>query len=120
MDRSEGRECAKLRSMIESDFNAMLGMEFVRAADGECEIRLDVDKRHMSAASRVHCGVFFTVVDTAMGRSAISTMPEGRGCATIEAKINYYRPVQAGTVRAIARCTNTSKRTAFTEAEIRD
>ena len=45
---------------------------------------------------------------------------EGRGCATIEAKINYFRPVQAGRLRAIARCTNLSRRTAYTEAEIRD
>ena len=106
--------------MIESDFNKILGMEFVRAEGGECEIRLDVDERHMSSAARVHGGVFFTLVDTAMGRSVISTLPDGRGCATIEAKINYFRPVQSGSVRAIARCINTSKRTAYTEAEIRD
>ena len=106
--------------MIESDFNSILGMEFVRAEDGECEIKLDVDHRHMSAAARVHGGVFFTLVDTAMGRSVISKLSEGRGCATIEAKINYFRPVQEGNVRALARCLNLSKRTAYTEAEIRD
>lgn len=106
--------------MIESEFNKILGMEFVRAEGGECEIRLDVDDRHMSAAARVHGGVFFTLVDTAMGRSVVSTLPDGRGCATIEAKINYFRPVQSGSVRAIARCINMSKRTAYSEAEIRD
>ena len=60
------------------------------------------------------------MVDTAMGRAVVSTLEEGRGCATIEAKINYFRPVQSGRVRVIARCTNKSRRTAYTEAEIRD
>ena len=107
-------------AMIESEFNSILGMQFVRAGDGECEIKLDVEKRHMSSAARVHGGVFFTLVDTAMGRSVISKLSEGRGCATVEAKINYFRPVQGGHVRAMAKCLNMSKRTAYTEAEIRD
>jgi acyl-CoA thioesterase len=103
-----------------SDFNRFLGMEVARVEDGVCEIFLDVDARHMSIAERVHGGVFFTMVDTAMGRSVVSTLPAGRGCATVEAKINYFRPVQSGRVRAIARCINKSRRTAYTEAEIRD
>ena len=107
-------------SQANSDFNRFLGLEISRAEDGVCEMELDVDERHMSVAERVHGGVFFTMLDTAMGRSVVSTLPEGRGCATIEAKINYFRPVQSGRVRAIARCTNKSRRTAYTEAEIRD
>lgn len=106
--------------MTESDFNHYVGMEFVEIDGGDCELRLEVEARHMSAAARVHGGVFFTMVDTAMGRAVISSLPDGRGCATIEAKINYFRPVQQGVVRAIARCTNISRRTAYTEAEILD
>lgn len=107
-------------SQPNSDFNRFLGMEIERAEDGVCEMTLDVDERHMSIAERVHGGVFFTMVDTAMGRSVVSTLPAGRGCATVEAKINYFRPVQRGRVRVIGRCINQSRRTAYTEAEIRD
>ena len=107
-------------SQPNSDFNRFLGMDVARAENGECEMVLDVDERHMSIAERVHGGVFFTMVDTAMGRAVTSILDQGRGCATIEAKINYFRPVQAGRVRAIARCTNKSRRTAYTEAEVRD
>ena len=106
--------------MSESDFNHSLGIEFAESDVGECEVRLDVEARHMSAAARVHGGVFFSLVDTAMGRAVFSTLSDDRGCATIEAKINYFRPVQQGSVRAIARCTNVSRRTAYAEAEIRD
>ncbi|MCR9096211.1 MAG: PaaI family thioesterase [bacterium] len=103
-----------------SDFNGFVGIAFDRAEEGICEMTLDVDDRHLSIAERVHGGVFFTMIDTAMGRSVISTLPAGRGCATIEAKINYFRPVQQGRVRVVARCVNTSRRTAYAEAEIRD
>ncbi|MEM9175260.1 MAG: PaaI family thioesterase [Myxococcota bacterium] len=107
-------------SQPNSDFNRFLGMEIERAEGGVCEMTLDVDDRHMSIAERVHGGVFFTMVDTAMGRSVVSTLEEGKGCTTVEAKINYFRPVQQGRVRVLARCVNKSRRTAYTEAEIRD
>jgi acyl-CoA thioesterase len=106
--------------MNEPDFNHSVGMSFTRREGGECELQLEVEPRHMSAAGRVHGGVFFTMVDTAMGSAVIQSLADGRGCATIEAKINYFRPVQQGTIRAVARCTNLSRRTAYTEADIFD
>jgi uncharacterized protein (TIGR00369 family) len=106
--------------MTEIDFNQLVGMEFVEIEGGECELHLEVRDHHLSPAARVHGGVFFSMADTVMGRAVMSAVEDGRGCATIEAKINYFRPAQAGRLRAIARCTNLSRRTAFTEAEIRD
>jgi len=106
--------------MANMEFTRFLGMELARMEDGECEMTLAVESRHMSTAERVHGGVFFTMLDTAMGRAVISRLPEGRGCATIEAKINYFRPVQEGELRAFAKCVNLSRRTAYTEAELLD
>ena len=106
--------------MSESDFNELVGMEMVETGEGGFEVRLDVEARHKSPAARVHGGVFFSLIDTAMGRAVISAIDDDRGCATLEAKINYFRPVQTGRIRAVARCTNLSRRTAYTEAEIRD
>ena len=106
--------------MAGTEFTAILGMKTLRAQDGECVIALEVEERHLSTAERVHGGVFFTMLDTAMGRAVISRLPEGRGCATIEAKINYFRPVQTGTLRAEARCVYVSRRTAYTEGDLID
>jgi uncharacterized protein (TIGR00369 family) len=44
----------------------------------------------MSRANRVHGGVLFTLLDSALGRSIINALPEGRGCATVEIKVNYF------------------------------
>ena len=106
--------------MADIEFTRYLGMELVRMEEGECIMRLDVGPEHQSTAERVHGGVFFTMVDTAMGRAVISKLPDGRGCATIEAKINFFRPVQRGVLEARATCVNLSRRTAYTEADLHD
>ncbi|MEM7413496.1 MAG: PaaI family thioesterase [Myxococcota bacterium] len=106
--------------MADVEFVRGLGIETVLSEDGRCEMALEVEERHFSTAERVHGGVFFTLLDTAMGRAVISKLPEGRGCATIEAKINFFRPVQTGRLVAVGRCVNLSKRLAYTEAELVD
>ena len=50
----------------------------------------------------------------------ISRLPEGRGCATIEAKINYFRPVRSGRVRAEAECVRLTRTTAYAEGTLLD
>ena len=103
-----------------AEFTKQLGMETARAEGGVCVIELDLDERHMSTARRAHGGVLFTMLDTALGRAVISRLPEGRGCATIEAKVNYFRPVQSGRIRAVAEVLRLTRRTAYAEASVLD
>ena len=90
------------------------------SGSGRCVMECPVLPLHMSPAERVHGGVFFTILDTAMGRAVISKLPEGRGCATLEAKINYFRPVQTGHLRAEANVLTMTRRTAFVESTLTD
>jgi len=103
-----------------TEFTSELGMETALAEGGECVIELELDDRHMSSARRAHGGVLFTMLDTALGRAVISRLPEGRGCATIEAKINYFRPVQTGRIRAVAEVMRMTRRTAYAEGSLLD
>jgi uncharacterized protein (TIGR00369 family) len=95
-------------------------METVRCEDGVCVIEMTLDDRHMSVAHRAHGGVLFTLLDTAMGRAVISRLPPGRGCATLEAKINYLRPVQRGRLRAEGRALELTRRTGYAEGTVED
>ena len=104
----------------DSDFTLGLGMTTTRASDGVCVIELDLEPRHMSVAQRAHGGVLFTMLDTAMGRAVLSRLPAGRGCATVEAKINFLRPLQTGRMRAEGRALDLTRRTAYAEATITD
>jgi uncharacterized protein (TIGR00369 family) len=103
-----------------SEFTDHLGMKTLEAADGRVVIELELDARHMSVAQRAHGGVLFTLLDTAMGRAVISRLPPGRGCATVEAKINYLRPIQSGRIRAEGRALDLTRRTAYAEGVITD
>ena len=90
--------------MSEREFTDHLGMRELGMRDGAFHVELALEQRHMSRAARAHGGVLFTMLDTALGRAVIEELPPGRGCATVELKINYFRPVQSGTIRASGRC----------------
>ncbi len=105
---------------MEPEFTRALGMETLRMAEGECVMELELAPEHLSVAQRAHGGVLFTMLDTAMGRSVISRLPEGRGCATLEAKINYFRPVREGRIRAEAHVLTLTRRTAYAEGTLED
>ncbi|MGI9590060.1 MAG: PaaI family thioesterase [Myxococcota bacterium] len=102
------------------EFTGELGIEPVRSGDGECVMELEIEPRHLSMARRVHGGVYFTMLDTVMGRAVVSRLPQGRGCATIDAHINYFRPAQQGRIRAIGECVRITRRTAYAEGTLLD
>jgi len=97
-----------------------LGFRTIRRESGECEMELDLGEVHMSIARRAHGGVLFSMLDSAMGRAVLSDLPDRRGCATIECRINYFRPVQAGRLVATAKVLNTTRSTAYAEGSIVD
>lgn len=102
------------------DFMERLGFRTVRRGGGECVIEVDLDEIHMSVAERAHGGVLFSMLDSAMGRAVLSSLPDQRGCATVECRINYFRPVQRGTLVATGNVMNTSRSTAYAEGSIVD
>ena len=84
--------------------------------DGAFVLELDLERRHMSRADRAHGGVLFSLLDTALGRAVIEELPPGRGCATVELKINYFRPVQHGTIRTSGRFCSERRSLAYRKA----
>lgn len=82
-------------------FNRLLGMRLVAVhKDGitiECPVRPDM----MNGAGVLHGGVTATMADAAAG-IATNRHLGGRAITTVEMKINYFRPVSEGFVRARA------------------
>jgi acyl-CoA thioesterase len=102
----------------EVEFTSELGVRTLGMRDGAFRLELDLEPRHMSRAARAHGGILFTLLDTALGRAVIEELPPGRGCATVEIKINYFRPVQGGTIRAAGRCVQRTKSLAYAEGDV--
>ena len=102
------------------NFNEMMGIEITEVGDGHVQLEMNADASHWSSADRLHGGVLFSLLDTALGRAVVSALEEGRGSTTIESKINFFRPVLEGRLTADARVLNRGRRTAYAEGEIRD
>ncbi len=99
------------------EFMEWLGVEMLPAPDSVARVSLKLREEHMSRARRVHGGVLFALLDSALGHAVVKSLERGRGCATLELKINYFRPVQEGMVRAEGRLVNRSRKTAYAEGE---
>lgn len=95
-----------------------MGIEFLGVIDGATTLQLDLSQKHMSRANRVHGGVLFTLLDSALGRAILNSLPEGRGCATVEIKINYFRPIQSGRVTARGWKRELTKSLGYAEGEV--
>ena len=59
-------------------------------------------------------------MDTAMGGAVMSTIVDGRRCATIEMQTRYHRPIAAGTLTATAEIITAGRRVMHLRAETRD
>ena len=84
--------------------------------DGLSRCTLSVEDLHFNSASIVHGGVLFTLADTAMGAALYPTLAPGEGCATIEIKINFFKPVVAGAVLCTAEIVSKGRTVANLEA----
>ncbi|HEB91389.1 MAG TPA: PaaI family thioesterase [Deltaproteobacteria bacterium] len=102
----------------EPEFASDMGIEFLGEVDGSTTLQLDLSQKHMSRANRAHGGVLFTLLDTALGRSILNHLPAGRGCATVEIKVNYFRPVQRGRITARARMRELTRSLGYAEGEV--
>lgn len=101
-----------------SEFSEDMGIEYLGEINGATTLQLDLAQKHMSRANRVHGGVLFTLLDSALGRAIINALPEGRGCATVEIKVNYFRPIQSGRVTARGWKRELTKSLGYAEGEV--
>ena len=63
-------------------------------------------------------GSSFTLLDSALGRAIVNALPEGRGCATVEIKVNYFRPIQSGRVKARGWKRELTRSLGYAEGEV--
>jgi len=105
-------------NLYRSGFFRLLDLQVDDARDGKSVVRIHVDARLMHPQQIVHGGVIFTIADTAMSLSLISTLPARTPVSTIEAKINYIAPVVTGELLAEASIIHRGRSTAVMEATV--
>ena len=104
---------------IRSGFIDHLGIELLRAENGESELRLALSAQHLNSWEVMHGGVTMALLDVALSTASRSVAPEGTGVVTIEMKTSFMQPGE-GEMRAFGRLLHRSTTMAYCEGEVRD
>jgi uncharacterized protein (TIGR00369 family) len=100
---------------------ALIGAELVSVGEGEAVFRCTPDESTYNPLGIVHGGLLCTLLDTAAGCAVHSLLPAGAGFSTIELKVSFLAPLQAGDrIEIRGRVLRIGGRVAFAEAHARD
>ncbi|SDA35955.1 PaaI family thioesterase [Sphingomonas sp. NFR15] len=100
----------------------LLGFRCVVAEPGEVAMRLDHDPSIENTMGMLHGGAAATVLDTAMGCAAHTTLPQGNGIVTLDLNVTYLRPITVtnAPVTATGRVINAGRRVIYVTGEVKD
>lgn len=102
---------------VKVPFVERLGFQLHACAQGQAELRLDLEAGHMNSFEVAHGGVMMTLLDVAMALAARSEHLEGPGVATVEMKTSFMRPGE-GQLRALGHLLHRTATMAFCEARV--
>jgi len=99
-------------------FAELVDLQIEHQAQGASTLALSVAPKHMNPHNVVHGAVLYAMADTGMGAALYPTLVAGEICATIEIKINYFKPVSAGRLVCKTELLNRGKSVANLESRI--
>ncbi len=107
-------------SVEHSPFHRLIGLELVRAQDGDVEMRLPWrdDFRRADDSDWYHGGIISALVDIAGDYAIASKL--GRWVATIDLRVDYLRPALQGELTALARAVKVGRTVGVADVELRD
>jgi acyl-CoA thioesterase len=103
---------------MDHPFADLIALRVTEQSAGASTLRLDVDQRHLNPHRVVHGAVLYALADTGMGAALYPTLSAGELCATIEIKINYFKPVHAGALECRTTLVNRGKTVANLDARL--
>jgi acyl-CoA thioesterase len=69
-----------------------LGVETLIAVNGEAQIALTLEQRHMNSWMVMHGGITMTLLDSVMSMAGRSLDPDARAGVTVEMKTSFMQP----------------------------
>ena len=99
-------------------FAELIGLRVRQSHAGSSTLSLTVGAQHLNPHGVVHGAVLYALADTGMGAALYPTLAAGEICATIEIKINYFKPVTAGEVVCRTDLVNRGKSVANLESKL--
>lgn len=97
-----------------------LGVEFLGMGNGEAQVALNLEKRHMNSWMVTHGGVTMTLLDVVMSMAGRSLDSNARGGVTVEMKTSFMQPCghAGGRIVAKGKAIHHSSSMCFCEGEL--
>ena len=103
---------------MRSPFADLIDLRVDERGAGSSTLSLAVTERHLNPHGVVHGAVVFALADTGMGAALYPTLEPGEICATIEVKINYFKPVGPGQLVCRTELVNRGKTVANLDSRV--
>jgi len=98
----------------------LIGFEAKDIADGRATVVLAAGPQHANPMGTLHGGILCDIADAAMGLAFASTLAAEESFATIELKINFFRPVWQGQLTAEGTVVQRGRSVGYVECTITD
>ena len=99
-------------------FAELIDLRIEEQRAGFSKLTLDVADEHLNPHNVVHGAVVYAMADTGMGSALYPTLAQGEICATIEIKINYFKPISGGRISCTTEVINRGKTVANLESRV--
>lgn len=99
-------------------FLELIDLRIAEQGTGFSKLTLEVSEQHFNVQNAVHGAVIYALADTGMGAALYPTLAESEICATIEIKINYFKPVTTGVLVCATEVVNRGKTIANLESRV--
>ncbi len=107
----------KTKNITPSPFLELLGIKIEEAVYPRCRLTLAWNERLVNPMRTLHGGVISSLVDAALG-CALLSKKEVKGIATLELKVNYFKPITGGTIIAEGEIIHRRESITFGQARI--
>lgn len=99
-------------------FAELIGLEFTAVEEGYSRCELEVTAQLKNPHDVLSGGVLYTMADFGMGAALYPTLDEDELPSTVDLTINYFRPVEAGSVSCETTLINRSRSLAYFESKL--
>src|SRR5260370_2696859 len=98
----------------------LIGFAVTAIEPGRAVVELEAGPRHANPMGTLHGGILCDVADAAMGIAYASELEEGESFTTLELKINFFKPVWKGQLRAVGRIVKRGRTVGMVECDVTD
>ncbi len=103
-----------------SPYFRLISMEIKNLEFGHTRLEVTLEEKHLQPFGMVHGGVFASLVDAAAYWALYAEVDEGKWMTTVEMKLNFLAPAQAGKLVAEGRRIKLGRTLGLGEASVVD